>query len=437
LRRALEAGTSRLLGRQTSILAAVCEPFVLTDGGPGFLGVEEARARVLAPLRVTACETVPISAAHGRVLAAPVLARLTQPPDDVSAMDGYALRASDAAPGASLGVIGASPAGHPFAGRVEPGQAVRLFTGSVVPDGADCVVLQEDVERSVEAIRLRLAGRAGDHIRRRGQDFAAGQTLIGAGTRLGVRQIGLAAAANHPWVRVRRPPVVTILATGDEIALPGEALRAGGIVSSNSFLLAALIRAAGGEPVILPVAGDTPEAIADAVRGAPLADLLVTTGGASVGDHDAVQAGLGLLGFTLDFWKIAMRPGKPMLSGALPGGAAVLGLPGNPVSAFVCAVLFLVPAIERLLGLPGDAPRTVPALAGAALRANDRRADHLRAALTAGDSGALVATPFPRQDSGMLSLLAAADCLILRPPLAPAAPPGSVVSVIPLSGMGL
>ena len=401
------------------------------------LGVEAARARVLAKLRATASEMVPISAAHGRVLAAPILARLTQPPDDVSAMDGYALLAGDAAPGASLRVIGASPAGHPFAGRVGPGQAVRLFTGSVVPDGADCVVLQEDVDRVGQAIILRQPARPGDHIRRRGQDFTAGDTLIEAGTKLGVRLIGLAAAANHPWIQVRRPPVVTILATGDEIALPGETLRAGGIVSSNSFLLAALIRAAGGEPVILPVAGDTPEAIAAAIQGAPLADLLVTTGGASVGDHDAVQAGLGLLGFSLDFWKIAMRPGKPMLSGTLPGGQVVLGLPGNPVSAFVCAVLFLVPAIERLLGLPGDAPRTVPALAGSALRANDRRTDHLRASLAAGDSGALVATPFPRQDSGMLSLLAVADCLILRPPMAQAVPQGGVVSVIPLSGMGL
>ena len=219
-----------------------------------------------------------------------------------------------------------------------------------------------------------------------------------AGFRLGARQIGLAAAANHAWLSVRRRPVVAILATGDEIVLPGEAVPEGGIVSSNSHMLAALIRAAGAEATILPVAGDTPEAIAAAVSGAPRADLLVTTGGASVGDHDAVQAGLGQLGFTLDFWKIAMRPGKPMISGSVRG-VPVLGLPGNPVSAFVCAVLFLVPAIERLLGLPGDAPRTLPALAGAPIRANDHRADHLRATLRQNDSGALEATPFARQDS--------------------------------------
>jgi molybdopterin molybdotransferase len=400
------------------------------------ISVEEARSRILAPLLAVGAETVSLAQAWNRVLASDVRARLTQPPADVSAMDGYALRACDGGPGASLRVIGTAPAGHPFTGMVGEGEAVRLFTGSLVPGGADCVVLQEDVAREGDTVVLREAARVGTHVRPRGQDFAAGDLVLGAGARLGARQIGLVAAANYAWLSVRRPPVVAILATGDEIVLPGEPIPAGGIVSSNSHMLAALIRSAGGDAVILPVAGDTPAAIAAAVEAAPRADLLVTTGGASVGDHDAVQAGLGRLGFALDFWKIAMRPGKPMISGQV-AGLPVLGLPGNPVSAFVCAVLFLVPAIERLLGLPGDAPRTVPARAGAALRENDQRADHLRASLVAGDSGALVATPFARQDSGMLSLLTRADCLILRPPHAPPAPVGASISVIPLSGMGV
>ena len=401
------------------------------------ISVEEARARILAPLRPTGAETLSLAQAWNRILAAPVAARLTQPPADVSAMDGYAIRAADSGDGVALPVVGEAPAGHPFAGHVGPGHAVRLFTGSVIPPGADCVVLQEDVTRTGGQITLTGPATSGSHIRPHGQDFAAGDIVIPAGTRLGARQIGLAAAANHAWLSVYRRPVVAILATGDEIALPGDPLPAGGIVSSNSHMLAALIRGAGGDPLILPVAGDTPEAIAAAVLGAPRADLLVTTGGASVGDHDAVQAGLGQLGFVLDFWKIAMRPGKPMISGAV-AGMPMLGLPGNPVSAFVCAVLFLVPAIERLLGRPGGAPRTTPAIAGATLRANDRRADHLRASLSAaeGQGGALVATPFKRQDSGMLSVLAHADCLILRAPNAPELPAGAPIEIIALAELG-
>jgi molybdopterin molybdotransferase len=399
------------------------------------ISVEEARASILASLRLTGAETVSLAEAWNRVLARPVAARLTQPPADVSAMDGYALRAADGQAGAMLTVIGTAPAGHPFSGPIAPGQALRLFTGSVIPDGADCVALQEDVDRDADRIILREPAREAAHIRPRGQDFAQGDIVLAAGTRLGARQIGLAAAANHAWLTVCRRPVVAILATGDEIALPGETPPPGGIVSSNSHMLAALIRAAGGDPLILPVAGDTPAAIADAVTGAPRADLLVTTGGASVGDHDAVQAGLGKLGFELAFWKIAMRPGKPMISGSI-AGLPVLGLPGNPVSAFVCAILFLQPAISRLLGLPGAAPATVPAIAGTALRANDRRADHLRATLSQGDSGALVATPFARQDSGMLSILTSADCLVLRAPNAPHIAAGAAIEVIPLSTTG-
>jgi molybdopterin molybdotransferase len=399
------------------------------------LSVTEARSRVLARLPTTGPETVSLAEAWDRVLANPIVARLTQPPADVSAMDGYAARAADAHHAASLTIIGEAPAGHPFTGQVGPGQCVRLFTGSVIPAGADTVILQEDVERHAIQITLRDTARPRAHIRPQGQDFAAGDVILHAGTRLGARQIGLAAAANHAWLSVRRRPVVAILATGDEIVLPGDPIPPGGIVSSNAHMLAALIRAAGAEPMILPISGDTPEAIADAIAQAPRADLLVTTGGASVGDHDVVQAGLAKRGFSLDFWKIAVRPGKPMISGAL-GDLPVLGLPGNPVSAFVCGVLFLQPAIARLLGFPGAAPRTLPALAGAMLRANDGRADHLRATLADSDSGALVATPFERQDSGMLSVLTRADCLIVRAPHAPELAQGAAIEVIPLAESG-
>ena len=402
------------------------------------ISVTEARSRILAPLRGTGTEIIGLAQAWNRVLAQDVFARLTQPPADISAMDGYALRAADGINGAVVQVVGEAPAGHPFGGTVATGQAVRLFTGSVIPAGADCVVLQEDVAREGEAITLREAARRRGHIRPQGQDFVQGARVLTAGRRLGARDIGLAAAANHAWLGVARRPVVAILSTGDEIALPGEPVPIGGIISSNAHMLAAVVRGAGGEPLVLPVARDTPDAIAAAIAGAPRMDLLVTTGGASVGDHDVVQAGLARLGFTLDFWKVAMRPGKPMISGMLEGGMVggvpVLGLPGNPVSAFVCAILFLSPAIERLLGLPAGAPRMVSARAGAALRANDHRADHLRARLAPGGDGGLpVATAFERQDSGMLSVLAEADCLIVRAPHAVEVRAGEVVEVIPIA----
>jgi molybdopterin molybdotransferase len=403
---------------------------------PVLLSVEDARARVLAALYPTPAEIVGLAEAWNRVTAAPVLARLTQPPADVSAMDGYALRAADGTLGATLRVIGSAPAGHPFDGSVGPGEAVRLFTGSVVPDGADAILLQEDAARDGDLVRINEAVTAKRHIRRAGQDFAAGDTVVADGRRMTARDVGLAAAANHPWISVHRRPRIAILATGDEIAMPGEAIPAGGIVSSNSHALAALVRAAGGEPVVLPVARDdiaTIAATADAVGGM---DMLVTTGGASVGDHDLVIESLRQRGMTLDFWQIAMRPGKPLLFGQL-GPVAVLGLPGNPVSALVCAILFLVPAINRLLGLPGEPPATEPAILGAKLAANDRRADHLRATLARGANGETVATPFPVQDSAMLQRLARADALILRAPHAPALPEGAEVRVIRLEAHGI
>jgi molybdopterin molybdotransferase len=400
------------------------------------ISVGDARSRILAALAPTPAEIVALAEAWNRVTAAPVVARLTQPPADVSAMDGYALRAADGTLGATLAVIGSAPAGHPFAGEVGPGQTVRLFTGSVVPAGADAILLQEDATRDGDLVTIKEAVTAKRHIRRAGQDFAAGDAVLPASRRLTARDVGLAAAANHPWISVHRRPRIAILATGDEIAMPGEPIPTGGIVSSNSHALAALVRASGGDPVVLPIARDdraTIAATADAIGGM---DMLVTTGGASVGDHDLVIESLRQRGMTLDFWQIAMRPGKPLLYGRL-GGTPVLGLPGNPVSAMVCAVLFLIPAISRLCGLPGDPPATEPARLGAKLAANDHRADHLRATLAPGPDGAAVVTPFPVQDSAMLQRLARADALILRAPHAPALAEGAEVRVIRLDAYGI
>jgi molybdopterin molybdotransferase len=277
---------------------------------------------------------------------------------------------------------------------------------------------------------------AGRHVRHAGQDFAAGDVLVPAGRRLNARDIGLIAAGNHPWLAVRRRPRVAILATGDEIALPGEPIPAGGIVSSNSHALAALVQASGGEAVVLPIAPDDRAALmaaADAARGM---DLLLTSGGASVGDHDLVQEALGARGLVVDFWQIAMRPGKPLMHGRL-GDVPMIGLPGNPVSSLVCAILFVLPALAKLSGLPAGGPPVTRARLGAALPANDRRADHLRARLAEDADGTPVATAFERQDSSMLRVMAQADALILRPPHAPAAAAGEMVPVVRLDAHGL
>jgi molybdopterin molybdotransferase len=400
------------------------------------ISVEEARARILAALRPIPAETVALADAWNRVVAEPVIARLTQPPADLSAMDGYALRSEDGALGARLHLIGAAPAGHPFVGSVGSGQIVRLFTGSVVPDGADAILLQEDASRDGDIVQVNEAVTAGRHIRRAGQDFSRGETVVPSGRRMTARDVGLAAAANNPWIIVHRRPRIGILATGDEIAMPGDPIPNGGIVSSNSHALAALVRANGGEPTILPIARDTTTAIAavaDAVGGL---DMLVTTGGASVGDHDLVVSGLKTRGLTLDFWQIAMRPGKPLLYGRL-GAVPVLGLPGNPVSAMVCALLFLGPALARLSGLPAAAPPVSTAILAAPVKANDHRADHLRATVRLAEDGRVMATPFPVQDSAMLRRLALADALILRAPHAPALPEGAEVPVIRLDSFGI
>jgi len=400
------------------------------------ISVAEARERIVAELRPTPGEVVHLAAAWGRVTAAPITARLTQPPRDVSAMDGYAVRSGDAVAHAVLNVVGSAPAGHPWAGRIGAGESLRIFTGSVMPEGADGVLVQEDATVTGNQVTVGEAVGPGQFVRRAGQDFRAGDVLITAGKRLNARDIGLAAAANHPWLTLHRRPRVAILATGDEIALPGEPIPPGGIVSSNAHALGALVHAAGGEPVVLPVVPDDRATIGVAAEAATGMDLLVTTGGASVGDHDLVQQALVERGLKVDFWKIAMRPGKPLIHGRL-GSVPLIGLPGNPVSAMVCGILFLLPAIQRLTGLPGLPPSVATAVLDTPLRANDGRADHLRARLTTRADGTLVVTPYERQDSAMLRLLSEADALVLRDPYAPALPAGALVTMIRLDTIGL
>lgn len=399
--------------------------------------VAEARARILAGTAPVAAETVALGEAWGRVLAADVAARVTQPPADLSAMDGYAVRAAEANAGAALTVAGQAPAGRPHRAALGQGEAVRIFTGAYVPEGADGILLQEDARAEGPRVTATDTVTPGRWIRRRGLDFAAGQVLLPAGRRLSARDIGLAAAANHPFLSVRRAPRVAILATGDEILLPGDPPREAAIYSSNSFALAAMIRALGGQPAILPVAPDDRGAIAALLDSAASADVIVTTGGASVGEHDLVREALEALGYGLDFWRIAMRPGKPLFHGRREGRAAVLGLPGNPVSAFVCGLLFLAPL---LAALQGDAAFALPRARyrlGRDLPANDKREDHLRAALVTAPDGVVEALPAALQDSSMLRVLAEAEALVIRAPHAPAIARGAEVEAIPLRALGL
>ena len=395
------------------------------------ISVEDARARILDFMPRMATEWVSLAAAHGRALTVDVLARRTHPPFDVSAMDGYAVRAADVATApAHLTVIGAAPAGRAFEGTVKAGEAVRIFTGGPLPAGADAVVIQENVDAEGTAIRVLEGSPAGKHIRRRGYDFTEGQALVAAGTQLGAPHIALAAAGNVPWLGVARRPRVALLATGDELARPGEPLGPDHIVSSNSVGLAALVQAAGGEPIDLGIARDTTASLSEALEAARGADILVTLGGASVGDHDLVHATLKAKGFAIDFWKIAMRPGKPLMFG-MREGLAVLGLPGNPVSAFVGGLLFLRPALLAAQGLAPDLPRAFARLTSA-LPANDTRADYLRARLTTNPDGTLDVTAFPTQDSANLSVFAKSDALIVRLPHAAPEPAGALMPIIPL-----
>ena len=396
------------------------------------ISVEEATARILAAFAPLPAETVSIAGALGRVLAEDVVARVTQPPADVSAMDGYAVRAADVATvPVTLRQIGMAPAGGAFGGTVGAGECVRIFTGGPVPHGADAIVIQEDTEAAGERITIKESAARGRYVRPAGLDFRAGDAGLKAGRAIGVRDVALAAAMNHPWVRVHRKPRIAILATGDEVVMPGEPIGPNQIVSSNGLALAALVAACGGEPIQLGVAPDRADALQSLTAGARNADLLVTSGGVSVGEHDLVRSALQAKGLALDFWQIAMRPGKPLMFGRIEG-TPVLGLPGNPVSSLVCATLFLRPALAKMLGTRDAASQTSKAILGRDLGANDRRQDYLRATLATDASGRTVASPFERQDSSMLATLAKADCLIIRAPNAPAARAGDPVEIIPL-----
>lgn len=396
------------------------------------LSVEAALERILDSVAPLEAEHVDLIAAAGRVLAADLAARLTQPPFDASAMDGYAVRAADVATlPATLRLIGESAAGHAFTGTVQAGETARIFTGAPLPPGADAIVIQENVEAEGSLIRVVDGQPDVEHVRPRGGDFREGDTPLRAGKRLTARDITLAAAMGHATLPVRRRPRVAILATGDELVAPGETPRADQIISSNPYGLAAMISAAGGEPKLLGIARDTHESLAEKIALAHDADILLTIGGASVGDHDLVVPALERAGMSLGFWKIAMRPGKPLIFGRR-GEQRIVGLPGNPVSSLICTRVFVVPLIAKLLDDGAPASRARTAALSVALPANGPRAHYMRGRLGHGDDGAATVAPVSSQDSSLLTPLAAADCLIVRPPHALALAPGSAVTTLDL-----
>ncbi len=393
----------------------------------GPLSVDEALARILGGVEPLETEAVGIAQAHGRVLAAPLTARHTQPPFDASAMDGYAVRATDVAHGpARLQITGESAAGRGYQGKVGAGEAVRIFTGAPVPAGADAIVIQENTTRVGDVVVVGPGELDPGYIRRRGFDFAEGQALLDGPRVLNAREVMLAASMGHGDVPVRRRPKVALLATGDELVLPGTPPGLDQIVCSNPFGIAAMVRGAGGDPSFLGISKDQRDALhanLDAARGA---DIVVTIGGASVGDHDLVAPVLRERGMTLDFWKIAMRPGKPLMFGTLDG-QRVMGLPGNPVSSMICARVFLVPLIRRLLGLPGLDFAKRSATLTVDMSANGPRQHYARAILTGG-----TVAPVSSQDSSLIAALARSNALIVQPPHAPRSPAGTSVEVLEL-----
>ncbi len=395
------------------------------------LSVAQALDHVLAHAEPLPAGEAPLEDADGRVLAYDLKALRTQPPADVSAMDGYAVRAADVAHApVRLKVIGEVAAGRPFAATVGPGEAARIFTGGFVPDGADTIVVQEVIKRDGDNVEVQKPTSTGRHIRKRGLDFKQSEVLFARGHRLTPRDLALAAAMNHPLLPLYRRPKVVLFATGDELVPPGKDPGPGQIVYSNGFALAALARAEGAAVTDLGVIHDTLQATITAIRDARAleADILVTTGGASVGDYDFVQPAFSAEGMALSFWKVAMRPGRPLMHGRL-GSMHVLGLPGNPVSSYVCAFLFLVPLIRRLSGRADLSAPIESAQLGCDLPANDERADYLRATLRPGLDG-LIATPFPTQDSSMMAPLAKADCLVIREPYAAPAKTGERCAIV-------
>jgi molybdopterin molybdotransferase len=399
------------------------------------LTVPQARARILANIpQPRPVEVVALERATGRTLAVDLAAKRTQPPNTVSAMDGYAVRAGDLAQlPVKLKQIGESTAGHGFSGSIGPKETVRIFTGAPVPDGCDTILIQENARVEAGFVEPLQSVASGRHIRAKGIDFAEGEVLLAAGTQFGASNIALAAAMNFTEVAVTRRPRVGILATGDELVYPGATIGVDQIVASNSFAIAALVEAAGGEALDLGIARDELGALVERIAAArAAADLLVTLGGASVGDHDLVKPALAGQGMELNFWKIAMRPGKPVIHGHL-GPMIILGLPGNPVAAFVAGMVFLVPLLRALCGDP-DAGRdqSEPAILGKALRGNDSRQDYLRATLRLSETGLPVAAPFEVQDSSLLRVLAQAQCLIVREPHATPAAAGDLCRILRL-----
>ncbi len=388
------------------------------------ISVEDALTLCLAMAKPLVAETVPLEQAAGRWMCAPAVATRDQPPFAASAMDGYAVQGN---PGADdvFEVIGEAGAGHSFHAQIGPGQAVRIFTGAPVPAGATRVIIQEDVVTLGDRIILRDGADTGTHIRPPGQDFRAGDSL--SPRRLRPNDLALLAAMNIPTVPVTRKPVVALVATGDELVMPGEDPRPDQIIASNSFALRALVEAEGGEARLLPIARDTESELAMVLGLAKGADLIVTIGGASVGDHDLVGRVAGL---ERAFWKIAMRPGKPLIAGRLLG-VPMLGLPGNPVSAIVCGHLFLLPMLRAMLGDPAPAPMPRLARLIVDLPANGPRAHYMRARLSEG-AGLPDITPFERQDSALLSILGQADALLIRPSGEGPCSAGTTVSYLPL-----
>lgn len=388
------------------------------------ISVEDALARCLALAAPLSPETVPLTQAAGRWMCAPAVAMRDQPPFPASAMDGYAVQ-GDPGAGETLAVIGEAGAGHTFQGSVGPGQAVRIFTGAPVPEGATRVVIQEEVSRDGDRITLTAGSDGSTNIRPLGQDFRTGDSL--ASRRLRPNDLALLAAMNIPMVQATRRPVVALIATGDELVMPGEATRPDQIIASNSFALKAMVEAEGGEARLLPIARDNEAELATVLGLAEGADLIVTIGGASVGDHDLVGKTAGL---EHSFWKIAMRPGKPLMAGRL-SGVPMLGLPGNPVSAIVCGHLFLLPMVRAMLGDPAPAPQTRRARLAVDLPANGIRAHYMRSRLTLGE-GMPEIVPFDRQDSALLSILGQADALLIRPVGDGPRGKGSTVDYLPL-----
>jgi len=402
--------------------------------GDGMLSVAEARARILASVSEDRpVEIVALERASGRTLARDLAAKRTQPPKSMSAMDGYAVRTEDLAHlPIKLKQIGESTAGHGFPDAVGPKETVRIFTGAPVPEGCDAVLIQENARVEGDFVEPLQALESGRNIRMKGIDFIEDEVLLAAGTRLGPSNIGLAAAMNHAEVPVIRRPRVALLATGDELVRPGETVGPDQIVATNSYSIAALIETAGGEAIDLGIAKDELGAIQERISAAHSAnvDLLVTLGGASVGDHDLVKQALAGQGMELNFWKIAMRPGKPVIHGKL-GPMIILGLPGNPAAAAVAGMIFLVPLVRALCGdIDPGRDQSEPAILGKALRGNDKREDYMRAALIPSETGLPVATPFELQDSSLLRILAQSHCLVIREPHAPAAAPGDLCRII-------